>query len=80
MIIHKEQVDCMLPSGEAGKALYVSYVDKDGSIKKMYYPIPKEQMFNWKYCGMPHMLTPIGRVTTISPSGGFALRYFPSTG
>lgn len=52
MIIHKEQVDCMLPSGEVGKALYVSYVDKDGSIKKMYYPIPKEQMFNWKYCGM----------------------------
>jgi len=52
MIIHKEQVDCVLPTGEIGKALFVSYVDKDGLIKKMYYPIAKEQMFNWKYCGM----------------------------
>ena len=49
MIIHKEQVDCILPDGTPGKKLIVSYVDKEGNVKFLQYPIPKEQMFEWKY-------------------------------
>ena len=49
MIIHKEQIDCILSDGTPGKKLIVSYVDKEGNVKFLQYPIPKEQMFEWKY-------------------------------
>ena len=49
MIIHKEQVDTILPNGQPGKKLIVSYVDKEGNVKFLQYPIPEEQMFEWKY-------------------------------
>lgn len=49
MIIHKEQIDCILPDGTPSKKLLVSYVDKEGDIKFLQYPIPKDQMFEWKY-------------------------------
>ena len=49
MIIHKEQVDYVFPDGKRGKKLLVSYVGKNGGIEFLQYPIPKEQMFEWKY-------------------------------
>lgn len=49
MIIHKEQVDCILPDGTPSKKLIVSYVNKEGNVEFMQYPVPKEQMFEWKY-------------------------------
>ena len=49
MIIHKEQVDYVFPDGSQTKKLLVSYVDKEGEVKFLQYPIPKEQMFEWKY-------------------------------
>ena len=49
MIIHKEQVDTILPNGQPGKKLIVSYVDKEGNVKFLQYPIPEEQMFEWRY-------------------------------
>jgi DNA polymerase elongation subunit (family B) len=49
MIIHKEQVDYLLPDGSQTKKLIISYVDKECNVKFLQYPIPKEQMFEWKY-------------------------------
>ena len=49
MIIHKEKVDYVFPDGKRGKKLLVSYVGKNGGIEFLQYPIPKEQMFEWKY-------------------------------
>lgn len=49
MIIHKEQVDCILSNGQPGKKLIVSYVNKEGNVNFLQYPIPQEQMFEWKY-------------------------------
>lgn len=49
MIIHKEQIDCILPNGNPGKKLIISYVDKEGNVKFLQYPILENQMFEWKY-------------------------------
>lgn len=54
MIIHKEQVDYVFPDGTQSKKLLVSYVDKEGEVKFLQYPIPKEQMFEWKYTNKLH--------------------------
>lgn len=54
MIIHKEQVDFVFPDGTQSKKLLVSYVDKEGNVKFLQYPIPKEQMFEWKYTNKLH--------------------------
>lgn len=50
MIIHKEQLDYQFPDGHIGKELLVSYVDKEGNVKFLQYPIPPEQMFEWVEC------------------------------
>lgn len=49
MIINKEQIDYIFPDGTPGKKLVVSYVDKEGGIKFLQYPIPQDQMFEWHY-------------------------------
>lgn len=49
MIINKEQVDYLLPDGTPTKKLIVSYIDKQGQVKFLQYPVPKESMFEWKY-------------------------------
>lgn len=49
MIIHKEQLDYIQDNGQPGKKLVVSYVDKEGNVKFLQYPIPEQQMFEWKY-------------------------------
>ena len=49
MIIHKEQVDYKFDNGNIGKKLIISYIDKEGNVKFLQYPIPPEQMFEWKY-------------------------------
>lgn len=54
MIIHKEQIDDIYPDGTPTKKLIVSYVDKNGQIKFLQYPIPPEQMFEWKYTNKLH--------------------------
>lgn len=54
MIIHKEQVDCILPDGTQSKKLLVSYVNKEGKVSFLQYPIPADQMFEWKYSSKAH--------------------------
>lgn len=49
MIINKEQVDAYDGNGNKYKKLIVSYIDQEGSIKFLQYPIPNDQMFNWMY-------------------------------
>ena len=49
MIIHKEQIDDLLPDGTPTKRLLVSYIDKQKEIKFLQYPIPADQMFEWHY-------------------------------
>lgn len=49
MIIHKEQIDCILPDGTPSKKLIISYVDKEGNVKFLQYPVPTDQMFEWRY-------------------------------
>lgn len=49
MIINKEQVDYLLPDGTPTKKLIVSYIDKQGQVKFLQYPVPKDSMFEWKY-------------------------------
>ena len=49
MIVNKEQIDIVLQNGEKAKKLVVSYIDKEGQIKFLQYPIPSDQMFEWHY-------------------------------
>lgn len=49
MIIHKEQIDFMLPDGTPTKKLIVSYVNKEGNVSYLQYPIQPYEMFEWKY-------------------------------
>ena len=56
MIISKEQRDCVLPNGEIGKELIISYVNKQGKIQFLQYKIPVDQMFQWEYCTKRTML------------------------
>lgn len=50
MIIHKEQIPYTDPStGEQRYKLIVSYINKEGNVSFLQYPIPKESMFEWKY-------------------------------
>ena len=54
MIIHKEQVDYIFPDGTPSKKLLVSYVNKEGKVSFLQYPIPPEQMFEWRYSSKAH--------------------------
>lgn len=49
MIVSKEQRDFINDKGEKQTELIVSYVSKDHKISFLRYPIPKDQMFIWKY-------------------------------
>ena len=50
MIIHREQIPYNDPqTGEQRYKLIASYVNKDHLVSFLQYPIPKEQMFEWKY-------------------------------
>ena len=49
MIIHKEQVPYKFPDGRNGWKLITSYINNEGKVAFLQYPIPQEQMFEWKY-------------------------------
>lgn len=50
MIVNKELRDYYFPNeNRRGKCLFVSYVNKNGGISKLEYPIPQDQMFVWEY-------------------------------
>lgn len=49
MIIHKEQVPYRFPDGRNGWKLITSYINKEGKVAFLQYPIPQDQMFEWKY-------------------------------
>lgn len=49
MIISKEQIAITDQQGNKTKKLVISYVGKDGQIKFLQYPIPTNQMFEWRY-------------------------------
>ena len=50
MIIHREQIPYNdSQTGEQRYKLIASYINKDHLVSFLQYPIPKEQMFEWKY-------------------------------
>ena len=50
MIIHKEQIPYTDPqTGQQRYKLVVSYINKQGNVSFLQYPIPPESMFEWKY-------------------------------
>ena len=49
MIINKEQVDCVDSNGYPSKKIIVSYIDKQGLVKFLQYPVPAQDMFKWVY-------------------------------
>ena len=50
MIIDKTVVDYRQPNGQVGKKLLVSYVNKEGTVSFLQYPIQPQDMFCWKTC------------------------------
>lgn len=49
MIINKEQIDFVDENGAQRKMLIISYVNKDGEISFMKWPIPLTEMYEWAY-------------------------------
>ena len=49
MIIHKEQLPYVFPDGHKGYKLVASYINKEGNVQCLSYPIPPEQMYEWSY-------------------------------
>ena len=49
MIIHKEQLPYVFPDGHKGYKFVASYINKEGNVQCLSYPIPPEQMYEWSY-------------------------------
>lgn len=49
MIVNKEQIDVNDSDGNSVKVLIISYVNKEGKISYLKWPIPQSEMYEWAY-------------------------------
>lgn len=75
MIIHKEQQVSYDALGRETRTLIISYVNKDGGVSFLSYPIPYEQMFEWKvtskhYADPEFVVTDANGQPVIDPNTG----------